>query len=253
MSALRTGIIETTPYRCVDRPSVTTVLPAGLSKCVGSVFTSALALCLLQVDAVRTQAPLSGLPSVPFAADASPLASSSRDGTADGSPTSGNLLTGAKTATGSSAAAAPAALQAGAGAAGSMGRTGLTAEQRCSNSLQQAAQQAVAGINAQVCSLTSVSCTDVYQSGVLDQLAQILWSHAWGRRTIRRPAHYAVASCAGQCGGDALLPAAGRGGSPGGSGRWGDGSAARAALQGGRNARCATMLIHIFLHHSEVQ
>ena len=95
------------------------------------------------------QAPLSGLPTVPFTADASPLASSSRDGTASGSPIRGSSPTGA---TGSSAAAAASAPRAGAEAAGSAEGAGRIAEQRCSDSLQQAAQQAVAGINAQVCS-----------------------------------------------------------------------------------------------------
>jgi hypothetical protein len=97
------------------------------------------------------QAPLSGLPTVPFATDASPLASSSRNGTGSGSPAGGSSPIGTlQDAIGTSAAAGPSALRAE--AAGSTDRSGPTAEQRCLDSLQQAAQQAVAGINAQVCS-----------------------------------------------------------------------------------------------------
>lgn len=110
-------------------------------------------------DSSCLQAPLGGLPAVSFAADASPLGASGRDSTAGGSPTASSsprAQRGARGFSGGTAgAASPAAAktaQQPAAAPGerTAGSGGATAAMHLSGSLQQAARQAVGGINAQV-------------------------------------------------------------------------------------------------------
>lgn len=104
----------------------------------------------------HVQAPLGGLPAVHFAADASPLAGSGRDSTgcgspvAGGSPTTGSSPPAQRGPHGGSAAsaAANAASQSAAVDSERSAAGGAAAAQ--SDTLQQAARQAVSSINAQV-------------------------------------------------------------------------------------------------------